>query len=68
MGINSHDLPRTPHLMAMIKDYNNRRRQENELSAFVDRVLDIEARFGTLREFRRTNEILGISSGNRAPR
>ena len=58
MGVNTHDPPRTAHLMAMVKDYNNRRRQENELNAFVDRGIDTEARFGTIREFRRTNEIL----------
>lgn len=58
MKINSHPHPRTPHLMAVIKDYNNRRRQENELNAFIDRGLDTEARFGTFREFRQTTEIL----------
>ena len=58
MKINSHDPPRTPHLMAMIKDYNNRRRRENELNAFIDRGLDTEAQFGTFREFQRTIETL----------
>jgi hypothetical protein len=58
MKINSHPHPRTPHLMAVIKDYNNRRRRENELNAFIDRGLDTEAQFGTFREFRRTTEIL----------
>ena len=58
MKINSHDAPRTSHLMAMIKDYNNRRRRENELNAFLDRGLDTEAQFGIFREFRRTIETL----------
>ena len=58
MKINSYPHPRTPHLMVVIKDYNNRRRQENELNAFIDRGLDTEAQFGTFREFRRTTEIL----------
>jgi len=58
MGINTHDPPRTPHLMAMVKDYNNRRRQENELNAFIDRGIDTEAQFGTFREFQRTIETL----------
>lgn len=58
MKINENDPPRAPHLMAVIKDYNNRRRRENELNAFVDRGLDTEARFGTLREFQRTIEVL----------
>jgi len=58
MRINGHDRPREAHLMAVIKDYNNRRRHENELNAFVDRGLDTEARFGTFKEFQRTIEIL----------
>ena len=58
MKINSHDPPRTSHLMAMIKDYNNRRWRENELNAFIDRGLDTEAQFVTFREFRRTIETL----------
>ena len=58
MKINSHDPPRTPHLMAVIKDYNNRRWRENELNPFIDRGLDTEAQFGTFREFRRTIETL----------
>jgi hypothetical protein len=37
MKINSHDPPRAPHLMAVIKDYNNRWRRENELNAIIDR-------------------------------
>ena len=58
MRINGHDRPREAHLMAVIKDYNNRRRHENELNAFVDRGLDTEARFETFKEFQRTIEIL----------
>jgi len=58
MKINEYDPPRDAHLMAVIKDYNNRRRRENELNAFVDRGLDTEARFGTFREFQKTIEIL----------
>ena len=58
MKINSHDSPHTSHLMAVIKDYNNRRWRENELNAFIDRGLDTEAQFGTFREFRRTIETL----------
>jgi hypothetical protein len=44
--------------MVVVKDYNNRRRQENEMNAFVDRGLDTEAQFGTFKEFRRTVETL----------
>ena len=58
MRINENDNPRGAHLMAVIKDYSIRRRQENELNAFIDRGLDTEARFGTFREFQRTVEIL----------
>ena len=58
MKINDYDHPRGSHLMAVIKDYNNRRRQANELNAFLDRGLDTEAQFGTFREFQRTIEIL----------
>src|SRR5208282_1993498 len=58
MKINSHSHPRMSHLMVVIKDYNNRRRRENELNAFIDRGLDTEAQFGTFREFRRIIETL----------
>lgn len=58
MKINSHPHPRTPHLMAVIKNYNNRRLQENELNAIIDRGLDTEAQFATFREFQKTIEIL----------
>jgi len=58
MKINSHSHPRTPHLMVVIKDYNNRRWRENELNPFIDRGLDTEAQFGTFREFQRTIETL----------
>ena len=58
MRINENDNPRGAHLMAVIKDYSIRRRQENELNAFIDRGLDTEARFGTFKEFQRTIEIL----------
>jgi hypothetical protein len=63
MKINENDWPRAPHLTAVIKDYNNRRRRENELNAFVDRGLDTEAQFGTFKEFQRTIEILLTTDG-----
>lgn len=64
MGTNSHPKsPRTPHLMAMVKDYDLRRRQMNESNAFVDRGLDTEARFASLKEFQRTvNKLMTVDN------
>lgn len=58
MKTNSHDPPRTPQVMAMIKDYDKRREREIELKGTIDRGLDTEAQFGTFREFQRTIEFL----------
>ena len=44
--------------MAVVKHYNIQRRLANEQNANVDRGLDTEARFGTLREFQRTVDTL----------
>src|SRR5947199_10088624 len=62
MRINSNSHPRTPHLQAMIKNYNTRRQQQNDSNALVDRGLDTEARFGTLKEFQRTVDTLLMSN------
>ena len=58
MKANSNDPPRGSHLMAVMKDYNNRRRREIEANAFIDRGLDTEAQFGTFKEFQKTIEVL----------
>jgi hypothetical protein len=58
MNANSNDPPRAAHLMAVIKDYNNRRRREVEANAFIDRGLNTEAQFGTFKEFQKTIEVL----------
>src|SRR5947199_4510529 len=62
MRINSNSHPRTPHLQAMVKNYNTRRQQQNDSNALVDRGLDTEARFGTLKEFQRTVDTLLMSN------
>jgi len=58
MRINSNPSPRTSHLQAIVKDYNSRRRQLNDSNALIDRGLDTEARFGTLKEFQKTVDML----------
>jgi hypothetical protein len=58
MGINSNRRPRDLHLQAMVKDYDARRRRLNDSNALVDRGLDTEARFGSLKEFQRSVDML----------
>jgi len=58
MRVNSHAHPRTPHLMAVVKHYNIQQRLINEQNANVDRGIDTEARFGTIREFQQTVKTL----------
>src|SRR5436305_14749953 len=61
MRINSNPHSRTPHLQTVIKNYNLQRQQQNDSNELIDRSLDTEARFGTLKEFQKTVNYLLIA-------